>query len=80
MTTDSLLSHLLSRSRERGRLPDPAVCRSIRRAANITQAEVAQLVGVSRETISRWESGDRRPSGRHLSEYLAVLGRLAGER
>jgi len=39
----------------------------------LTQVEVAAVVGVSQNTISKWENDGARPSGAHLTRLLAVL-------
>ncbi|MGN5376945.1 helix-turn-helix transcriptional regulator [Streptomyces lasalocidi] len=36
-------------------LPPPAERRELRRKARLSQAQVAQAVGVTRETVSAWE-------------------------
>ena len=33
----------------------------LRKAAGLTQAQLAELVGVDQATVSRWESGERWP-------------------
>jgi DNA-binding XRE family transcriptional regulator len=47
-----------------------------RRAAGLSQAELAQAVGVSAPAISRWESGKRQPHGRAAIRYAQVLRML----
>jgi transcriptional regulator with XRE-family HTH domain len=58
-------------------LPPPGVCRDLRVDARLTQLEVASVVGVDRASVSRWESGSRRPRGPRRDRYLAVLKTLA---
>lgn len=60
----------------RAALPSPAAARLIRLAADVTQARMAQELGVSRVTIARWEAGTRRPRGKTLLEYRRVLDEL----
>jgi DNA-binding transcriptional regulator YiaG len=43
----------------------------------LSQAEVAHVLGVSRQAVARWETGERRPSGKNLATYVALLDRLA---
>lgn len=57
-------------------LPTPEHARAIRRAAGVTQTRMAQELGVTRATINRWESGERRPRGKHLAAYAAVLAEI----
>ena len=45
-----------------------------RKAAGLTQADVAAQLNVSRQAVSRWESGQSKPS----TEKLLALGALYG--
>ena len=45
-----------------------------RKAAGLTQADVAARLNVSRQAVSRWESGQSKPS----TEKLLALGELYG--
>ena len=45
-----------------------------RKAAGLTQADVAAKLSVSRQAVSRWESGQSKPS----TEKLLALGELYG--
>lgn len=45
-----------------------------RKAAGLTQADVAAKLNVSRQAVSRWESGQSKPS----TEKLLTLGNLYG--
>lgn len=45
-----------------------------RKAAGLTQADVAAKLNVSRQAVSRWESGQSKPS----TEKLLALGELYG--
>lgn len=45
-----------------------------RKAAGLTQADVAAKLNVSRQAVSRWESGQSKPS----TENLLALGKLYG--
>ena len=45
-----------------------------RKAAGLTQADVAARLNVSRQAVSRWESGQSKPS----TERLLALGELYG--
>lgn len=70
---------LVEKVRLRLELPPPAECRAIRVRARASQEEVAEVVGVTRETIARYEAGTRRPRGTQLETYLTVLRVLARE-
>ena len=49
---------------------------SARKKSGLSQEEVAEKLGVSRQTISKWESGETLPDIRQ-SKRLAVLYRLS---
>jgi len=58
-------------------IPSPPVARAIRLAANVTQGQVAEVVGVHVDTVRSWESGDHRPRGEAGARYAALLRQLA---
>ncbi|MBR3318692.1 MAG: helix-turn-helix transcriptional regulator [Atopobiaceae bacterium] len=67
----------------KGTKTDFAGClRMFRARADLTQAELAKLVGVDTQSIGNWESGVRMPSLRttvRLADVLGVsLDQLAG--
>jgi hypothetical protein len=71
---------LVRKVRAGRRLPAPEACRTIRVQAGLSERDIAEAIGVSRPTISRWETGARRPQpGGHLEAYAGLLDRLAGE-
>src|SRR4051794_35740550 len=41
--------------------------------ASLTRAEVADRLGVSEESVRRWELGGSRPSADHLANVIALL-------
>ncbi|WP_022891229.1 helix-turn-helix transcriptional regulator [Agromyces subbeticus] len=61
---------------QKAALPSPVTARLIRLAADVTQARMAQELGVSRVTIARWEAGTRRPRGKMMLDYRRVLDEL----
>lgn len=61
------------------RLPPPELAGAIRRAAGITQAEVADMLGVHVLTVWRWEHGHRRPRGEMARRYRAALDAMQSE-
>jgi len=69
----------LNEARQRRHLPSPAVRRGLREAAGLSQAIVANALGVSREAVSLWESGARTPRAERLAGYVALLDRLKQE-
>jgi len=44
-----------------------------RKAAGITQKELAQIMGVHQKDISRWENGERTPSVEALAGICIAL-------
>jgi DNA-binding XRE family transcriptional regulator len=55
------------------RLPAPDIRRVIRLSVGVPAEELAHAVGVTRQTIYRWEAGDREPRGRLRERYAAAL-------
>jgi DNA-binding transcriptional regulator YiaG len=51
---------------------EPEVLRFARKAIRLTQAELASILGVAAETVSRWETGEDRPK-MHVQLALAYL-------
>lgn len=51
--------------------------RRIRRLSRTSLTAIAQLIGVSASTVSRWERGQRFPSGAHARTYSTILVLLA---
>lgn len=47
--------------------------RAIRLAARLSQEEIAQVLGVTRATVSRWENGLRTPRGDDAIAYGELL-------
>lgn len=50
--------------------------RTIRKAADVSMAEVAEAVGVTEPTIWRWEEGISRPRGAAAIRWAELLGEL----
>ena len=48
--------------------------KKIRLARNLSQSDIAEAMGVSRQYVSRWESGERNINGDQLIEYAKVVG------
>lgn len=45
-----------------------------RKAAELNQEQVAEAIGVHKQTISRWESGKRAPNGEEIRLLVEPLG------
>ena len=73
------MSELLEELRHVRRLPPPTLARAIRKAAEVSQERMADELGVHRVTVARWEAGQRRPRGRLLHAYVALLDALQQE-
>ncbi|MFJ3893280.1 sigma factor-like helix-turn-helix DNA-binding protein [Streptomyces sp. NPDC090083] len=60
-------------------LPPPKERRRLREAASLTQAQLAERVGVSRETVRSWETGRTTPRGAKREAYATLLTGLGEE-
>lgn len=67
------------RTAQRRVLVPPRLRREIRRAAGLSQSDVARALGVDRATVSRYESGDRTPRRELAERYAELLRRLVSE-
>lgn len=45
----------------------------LRMARGLTQEQLAELVGVQKQHVSRWERGERNPAGKNLLKLCQVL-------
>lgn len=54
----------------------PAIAKTIRLTAGVSQERLAEELGVHRVTIARWEDGSRTPRGPLLIGYLELLREL----
>jgi transcriptional regulator with XRE-family HTH domain len=48
--------------------------RAARKANKMKQRQLAEAIGVARETVAQWERGFRQPEKRSLVALSAVLG------
>lgn len=51
--------------------------RSAREAARVSAAELAEAAGVTRQAVSKWETGRSTPSARHALAYARALAAVA---
>lgn len=47
---------------------------SRRKARGLTQEQLAEAVGVARQTVSKWETGETVPDAESLGKLASVLG------
>ena len=57
----------------------PQQIRTIRAWFNLTQQELADKVGVSANTVARWEGGDRNPSRPVVKLLQQLWEQMKGE-
>lgn len=48
--------------------------RAARKAAGLSQVELAQIIGTTQKDISRWENGQREPLASTLKKLAQALG------
>jgi transcriptional regulator with XRE-family HTH domain len=70
MTT---LEQVAAKVRARRDLPAPAIRRALRESAGLSQQDVADVCGVTRAAVSRWESGERGVDAVHVVPYAELL-------
>lgn len=73
------MTELVEEVRRARRLPPPQLAKAIRMAAGVSQQRLADELGVHRVSVARWELGQRRPRGRLLVSYGALLDQLQQE-
>lgn len=54
-------------------LPSPKERRRLREAKSLSQADVADKMGVTRETVRSWETGRTTPRGSKREAYVELL-------
>ncbi|MGW4651350.1 helix-turn-helix domain-containing protein [Kitasatospora sp. NPDC004289] len=68
---------LLAKARDGGDLPEPAERERLRKAAGLTQVEVAEVLFTRRETFAKWENGTAQPRAPKRGAYAFLLAGLA---
>lgn len=76
MQQNQVLEQALAQVRHRRSLPAPVKRRWLRIRAGLSQAVVAESLGCTSATISRYEAGTRSPQRDMLERYARVLERL----
>ncbi|WCD86388.1 hypothetical protein KPP03845_102734 [Streptomyces xanthophaeus] len=74
--TATVAERVRSRLHVRRGLPEPNERRALRAAAGLTQQELADAIGVSRQAVSYWEAGLRTPRGKFLDAYTEAIAAL----
>jgi DNA-binding XRE family transcriptional regulator len=69
-------SPLATQVRMARRLPPPSIARAVRDAAGVSQAQLADELGVHRVTVARWELEERSPRGELRLRYATLLEEL----
>ena len=69
----STILELSERVKAHAELPPPATRRALRQAAGVSLADVADVVGVTRQAVSLWELGARTPRNTNLRAYVEIL-------
>lgn len=69
-----LITGLEVARRSAARAPLASSLARIRKARGLTQGQLASMVGCYTKDISRWEHGERNPSGRNLAALADALG------
>ncbi|MEV3846881.1 helix-turn-helix transcriptional regulator [Streptomyces microflavus] len=74
--TATVAEKVRSRLQVRLDLPCPEQRRELRESAGLSQQELADIVGVTRQAVSHWESGIRTPRGPVLNRYIDAIRAL----
>lgn len=73
MSNDPTTAELLAEARH---LAATGEARRIRQAGHFSVNDVANQVGVKHPTVTRWETGQRRPTGEPAIKYALLLRML----
>jgi len=76
---ENRIDFAFSEHRRRAFLPAPSRRRALRRRVGLSQSVIADAIGVSAPTVSRYEAGISAPRGDVLVSYLQILTLLAAE-
>lgn len=66
-----------ARSRGEMTLPTPARRRELRVSAGLTQSDIAEVLGCSPPSVTRYENGSSEPTGEMLLRYSRLMRELA---
>ena len=70
------MSSLVEEVRTGKQMPSHASARNLRLAAGVSATRMAKELGVHRVTLSRWESGLRRPRHEDMRRWAQLLREL----
>lgn len=70
------MDDLLAEVRARRDLPSPAERRAIREVAGASQAQCAEVIGVTQQAFATWETGKCLLTGSNLIAYAHLLAEL----
>ncbi|MEW6737380.1 MAG: helix-turn-helix transcriptional regulator [Acidobacteriota bacterium] len=48
------------------------LCREVREEAKLTQAELAEVLGVAKSAIEKWEAGKHQPNGQSIAKLFVL--------
>ena len=77
MKKTSILQEAIERAQRQQSLPSPEKRRWLREGAGLSQADIARSLGTSAASVSRYETGDREPSGQIRDKYIEACEELA---
>lgn len=76
---DDMIKEGVERAKAIRALPSVEELRLLRRRADLTQTQLAELLGVTRDAVAKYESGERTPRGGVALRYVDVLNQIARE-
>ncbi|WP_079049421.1 helix-turn-helix transcriptional regulator [Streptomyces torulosus] len=74
--TATVAEKIRSRLRVHLDLPPPDERRELREKAGLSQQELADVIGATRQAVSHWEAGLRTPRGVLLDRYVEAIRTL----
>lgn len=72
----TVAEQIRSRLRVRHDLPSPDERRALREKAGLSQQELANVIGATRQAVSHYENGLRTPRGTLLDRYVEAIRAL----
>lgn len=53
----------------------PAAIKKLRKTLDLTQEQLAELIGAQRSTVARWELGENQPRGANLKALQDLVAK-----